>query len=237
VKRFRQVAAYILAGGASSRMGRDKGLLEFGGVPHIVRTARLIEPLANTVTIVGPAERYAALGLPVIPDKNVPAGEAPGKRSGGPLRGIVAALEATRAPWNLILACDLPYLRAEWLEWLLSRAIASNAQIVIPRTEHGLEPLAAVYRRECSAAITDSLARGVRKATLAIEELELVVVTHNEWQGTDPHGLVLQNMNTPEDYERARRWWSAERSGESAHVRKHRPSRRRKPRSAPRPSK
>ena len=217
-------------------MGRDKGLLEFGGVPLIVRTARLIEPLANTVTIVGPVEHYAALGLPLIPDKNVPAEEAPGKRSGGPLRGIAAALEATRAPWNLILACDLPYLHAEWLEWLLSHAIVSKAQIVIPRTEHGLEPLAAVYRRECGAPITDALTRGVRKATLAIAELELDIVTHSEWQGTDPHGLVLQNMNTPEDYERARRWWNAERSGESAHVRKPRPSRGRKPRSARRPS-
>jgi molybdopterin-guanine dinucleotide biosynthesis protein A len=71
VKRFRQVAAYILAGGASSRMGQDKGLLEFSGVPLIVRTARLIEPLVAGITIVGSPGRYAALGLSAIPDKGV----------------------------------------------------------------------------------------------------------------------------------------------------------------------
>jgi molybdopterin-guanine dinucleotide biosynthesis protein A len=217
-------------------MGQDKGLLEFGGVPLIVHTARLVEPLVKEVTIVGSPGRYEALGVPVIPDKNIGADGAPRKRSGGPLNGIAAALAATRAPWSLILACDLPYLTAEWIEWLLSRAVHSRAQVVLPQTEHGLEPLAAVYRRECGATIDAAQTSGVRKVTDAIGGLNLDIVSQNEWQGIDPGGLVLRNMNTPPDYEQARRWWSAERPGESKHVRKPRPSRKRKPRSAPRPS-
>lgn len=223
-------------------MGREKGLLEFGEVPLIVRTARMIEPLVtlvNGVTIVGWPKPYAALRLRVIPDSNARSEKASGKRSGGPLNGISAALAATHTPWNLIVACDLPYLTAAWLEWLLARAIRSPAQAVIPRTEHGLEPLAAVYRRECRAAIANALASGTRKVTDAIELLDLDVVQQTEWQVLDPKGLVLRNMNTPEDYEQARRWWSAEQSSQSKHVKNPRRSRKwgRKPRSAPRPSK
>jgi molybdopterin-guanine dinucleotide biosynthesis protein A len=219
-------------------MGREKGLLEFNGVPLIVHTARLIDPLVSGVTIVGPADHYAAIGFPTIPDQGIEIAEpSRTKLSGGPLRGVAAALASTREPWNLILACDLPYLTAEWLEWLLSRTVHSRAQVVIPRTEHGLEPLAAVYRRECGPSIANAMASGVRKVTDAIGELKLKIILESEWRPLDPRGLVLRNMNTPGDYEEARNFWPAARLGESEHVRKHRSSRERKRRSAPRPSK
>ena len=69
------MAGFILAGGASSRMGRNKALLEIGGVPLLVRTARLLEPLVAAVTVIGPLERYTALGLHVVPD------DSPGMRA------------------------------------------------------------------------------------------------------------------------------------------------------------
>lgn len=192
-------------------MGRDKGLLEFSGVPLIVRSARLIEPLVADVTIVGSPRRYTALGLRAIPDQGF-ADQTP-KSSRGPLTGIATALGETRSPWNLILACDLPYVTAAWLEWLLSRAIRSRAQAVIPRTTHGLEPLAAVYRRECGPLIVEALAIGIRKVTDATRKLNLEVVHQREWRGVDPGGLVLKNMNTEADYKEAQRWWRDERLG------------------------
>ena len=118
---------------------------------------------------------------------------------------------ATRSRWNLIVACDLPYLSAEWLDWLLSRALRSRGEAIIPRTERGIEPLAAVYRRECGAPIAAALARGVRKVSDAIEELRLDLVYPREWRRIDPSGLVLRNMNAPGDYEEARKWWAAKR--------------------------
>ena len=210
MKRRRQVAAFILAGGASSRMGRDKGLLDFGGVPLIVHSARVIEPLVACVTVIGPPRRYAAMGLRAIPDQDA-SGRGSKRIRRGPLAGISTALAATRLPWNLIVACDLPYLSEAWLEWLLSRAIRSRGQVVIPRTVRGLEPLAAVYRRECGAPIAAALARGARKVTDVIEELHMDVAYQREWRRLDPRALVLKNMNTPEDYDEARKWWSAER--------------------------
>jgi molybdenum cofactor guanylyltransferase len=225
VKRRRQVAAFILAGGASSRMGRDKGLLDFGGVPLIVHSAHLIEPLVACVTVVGPPRRYAAMGLRAIADQGTAGRGSKGIRR-GPLAGISSALAATHLPWNLIVACDLPYLSRAWLEWLLSRATRSRGQVVIPRTGRGLEPLAAVYRRECGAPIAAALSRGARKVTDVIEELRMDVVYQREWRRLDPRALVLKNMNTPEDYADARKWWSAERLHESEPVDKARQARK-----------
>src|SRR6202158_3110217 len=191
-------------------MGRDKGLLDFGGVPLIVHSARLIEPLVACVTVVGPPRRYAAMGLHAIADRDT-AGQGSEKIRRGPLAGISTALAATRLPWNLIVACDLPYLSRAWLEWVLSRASRSRGQVVIPRTGRGLEPLAAVYRRECGEAISAALARGARKVIEVIEDLRMDVVDHSEWRATDPRALVLKNMNTPGDYDEARKWWGVER--------------------------
>jgi len=207
-KRYDQVSAFILTGGASSRMGKAKGLLEFGGEPLILRIARTIEPLVSSVTAVGPSERYAALGLQLIEDQQFGIAGERGK-SPGPLAGIASALSASRTDWNLILACDLPYLSREWLDWLLARTTVSNGQIIMPRTEGGSEPLAAVYRRECVEPVISALHRGIRKVTDAMAQLRTEFVTEREWHHIDPDGRLLRNMNTPEDYEEARKWLEA----------------------------
>ncbi len=187
-------------------MGRDKGLMELLGVPLIIRTARLIEPLVAGVTIVGPPERYGSLTLRVITDKDIKNEHVRGA-SQGPLAGIASALAATHSPWNLILASDLPYLRRDWLNWLLASAVESQSQVVLPRTSRGLEPLAAVYRHECAAPIARALRRGVRKVTDALAELQVHTVAESEWRKFDPDGRILSNMNTPADYDEARAWW------------------------------
>lgn len=209
VKRREQVAAYLLAGGASSRMGRDKALLDFGGVPLIVHAARLVEPLVAGVTLVGPPSLLADTGLSTIADDDSSSLSETQTERRGPLAGIAAALTASRWPWNLILACDLPYLSLEWLDWLLSRAERSDRQLVIPQSERGLEPLAAVYRRECREPLAAALERGKRKVTDAIAPLRMDVVHEREWKHLDPQHLILKNMNTPEDYEEARKWRNA----------------------------
>jgi molybdopterin-guanine dinucleotide biosynthesis protein A len=154
----------------------------------------------------------------------------------GPLAGIATALAAARSRWNLIVACDLPYLSAQWLDWLISRALRSPAEAIIPRTERGIEPLAAVYRRECAAAIAAVLSRGVRKVSDAIEELRLDFVYPDEWRRIDPGELILRNMNSPGDYEEARKWWEAGRPRGSEQVRTPPQAQKRRPRLAPRRS-
>ncbi len=218
-------------------MRRDKGLLEFGGVPLILHTARLLEPLVSEVTVVGSPRRYAALGLHGIADGDAQAPGVPNRTGRGPLAGIATALAATHSRWNLIVACDLPYLSADWLDWLLSRAMRSRGQAVIPRTERGIEPLAAVYRRECGAPVAAALAQGMRKVSDAIDGLRLDIVYAREWRRIDPSELILTNMNAPRDYKQAQKWRSSEHWGKSEHVMKPRPTPKRKRRSAPRRNK
>jgi molybdenum cofactor guanylyltransferase len=236
VNRHGHVAGFILAGGASSRMGRDKGLLDFDGAPLILHTARLLEPLVSAVTVVGSPAHYKKLGLDVISDSNRFKSGNDG-RGFGPLAGIAAALAATHSRWNLIVACDLPYLSAEWLDWLLSRALRSSAVAVVPRTGRGIEPLAAMYRRECCGPIAAALARGERKVSSVVEELRPDFVQPGEWRRIEPNERVLKNMNAPADYEEARIWWAAKSPKAIEEVSAPRPGPKRKRRSAPRRSK
>ena len=205
MERHSEVSAFILAGGASTRMGTDKGLLEFGNEPLIKQTAQLIEPLVRDVTVVGRPELYSDLGLRTIPDKSVrEAGGSQPVRT--PLIGIATALASTSSSWNLVLACDLPYLTREWVDWLLARAIASGSQIVMPRTSRGLEPLAAVYRQECAAPVLHALESGILKVTEALACFQIEFVEELEWNKLDPDRNILKNMNTPEDCREAREW-------------------------------
>ena len=205
MKRYDQISAFILCGGTSSRMGEPKGLLKFGDQPLILRIAGLLEPLVSAVTVVGSRECYAGLGLAVIEDAGFGITDGKGQ-SAGPLLGIASALISTRTEWNVILACDLPYLTAEWLDWLLSRAVASSCQIVMPCNAGGLEPLAAVYRRECAQPIIGALRRELHKVSDALEQFRIEFLAEGEWAHIDPTGRVLYNMNAPEDYQEARRW-------------------------------
>jgi molybdopterin-guanine dinucleotide biosynthesis protein A len=211
MKRYPEISAFILAGGVSSRMRWEKGLLPIGGEPLILRTARLLDPLVHNVIVVGKVEIYTGLGLRVIPDRTA-ASESESAPVRTPLVGIATALSATVSPWNLILACDLPYLTPEWVSWLLSRAAGSNAQIVMPLTSRGLEPLAALYRRECAALVLGALERGIRKATDGLAGCRIEYLEEDEWTAFDPGRRVLKNMNSPEDYLEAKRWWGSKDS-------------------------
>jgi molybdopterin-guanine dinucleotide biosynthesis protein A len=195
----RQIAGFILAGGESSRMGRDKALLELDGVALVVRTARLVERVAETPTIVGAPDRLGALGFNVIGD------EWPGA---GPLGGIATALHASNAPWNLIVACDLPYLTKAWLEYLVVRALSSTADAVVPMNERGAEPLCAIYNRKCEPEIRAALERGTRKVTDGLDGRRVENIEPAEWKVFDSDGLLFKNMNSPADYEEAKAMFS-----------------------------
>jgi molybdopterin-guanine dinucleotide biosynthesis protein A len=186
------VAAYILAGGKSSRMGRDKALLDFGGTPLILRIASLAQPLTGAPAIVGPPDRYANLNLRVIPD------DAAGI---GPLGGIATALRDSREPWNLILGCDLPLLTSEWLAYLIDRALVSAADAIVPQSAAGAEPLCAMYRKSCEANVAKSIARGVRKVTGCLAALKIERIEPHEWKAFDACGLLFRNLNSLKDIE------------------------------------
>ena len=122
----------------------------------------------------------------------------------GPLGGIATALRASGAEWNLIVACDLPYLTREWLEFLIARALRSDADAVLPMNERGAEPLCAMYRKRAEAAIRAALDRGTRKVTYGLAKVRTEFIEPAEWKGFDSDGLLFKNMNSPADYEEAK---------------------------------
>jgi molybdopterin-guanine dinucleotide biosynthesis protein A len=195
------VEGFILAGGESSRMHADKGLLEIAGVPMIVRAARLVESVVVApAVVVGTPEKYRGLGLRAMAD------DWPGC---GPLGGIATALRASSAEWNLIVACDLPYLTRVWLEYLLQRARDSAEEAVVAMNptaanKRGAEPLCAMYHKGSEPAIRRTLERGVRKVTDGLAELRVEMIEPAKWKGFDSDGLLFKNVNTPADYEEAK---------------------------------
>jgi molybdenum cofactor guanylyltransferase len=188
------IASFILAGGVSSRMTRDKALLEIGGTSLLVRTARLLEGVAGAPTVVGDPAAYRSFAMPVIAD------DWPGA---GPLGGIATALRASNAPWNLVVACDLPYLTREWLDFLAARAMASAADAVLPMNALGAEPLCAMYHKRGEPAIRAALESGIRKVTDGLQNLRVETIAPAEWKAFDSEGLLFKNMNLPRDYQEA----------------------------------
>jgi molybdenum cofactor guanylyltransferase len=189
------IAGFILAGGESSRMGRDKALLELGGISLLVRTVRLLDSVTAPASVISNVNAYRSLGVHLIGD------DWPGA---GPLGGIATALRASPAQWSLVVACDLPYLHKSWLDYLVARALVSTADAVVPLSAHGLEPLSAVYHKRSEPAIRSVLEQGTRKLTDGLKKLCLETIEPAEWKGFDSEGLLFKNMNSPGDYKEAR---------------------------------
>jgi molybdopterin-guanine dinucleotide biosynthesis protein A len=188
------VHAFVLAGGQSRRMGRDKALLEIGGRTMLERACALVREVAAESYIVGVPQLHHVEGFTTIPD------EAPGL---GPLGGIVTALARSNREWNLVLACDMPYVTTEWLEYLESRAARSAAHAVLPVSPKGPEPLCAMYRITALEEIRRAIGNGVLKVTRALEELSVEWLPRNDWEGFDADGCLFKNMNMPADYQEA----------------------------------
>jgi molybdopterin-guanine dinucleotide biosynthesis protein A len=200
-------AGYVLAGGASSRLGRDKALIELGGKSLLLHAADLLRSVVPRVTVVASRPEYAALGLSIIPD------DWPGS---GPLGGIVtalrhSALDPTLRDWNLILGCDLPFITREWLEFLVRRSQHSSANAIVPVSSTGLEPLCALYRTSCASELAASLDRGVRKIAKALEVLHVEYIAASETIVFDSHGRLFKNMNTSADLDEVQAAWKTER--------------------------
>jgi molybdenum cofactor guanylyltransferase len=198
MKKSVEIAGYVLAGGESARMGRDKALLEIGGEALVVRAARLVKSVAGNGTVVGQPRVFQHLKLRAIAD------DWP---SAGPLGGIATALRASEADWNLIVACDLPYLTREWLEFLVKRTLelGEKGDAMLPMNERGAEPLCAIYHKRCEAAVWLALDRGTRKVTDGLAGLRVAHIERAEWKVFDSEGLLFKNINSPGEYEEARR--------------------------------
>lgn len=184
------VAAIVLAGGQSSRMGQDKALLDVDGVPLLRRVYEVAAKCAQAVYVVTPwPERYRSLNLPCIWLTETQSHSAPH----GPLVGFAQGLAQVEAEWVLLLACDLPRLQADVIQgWMQHLPEDESIAAVLHHSEKGWEPLCGFYRRSCLPVLEQYIAEGGRSfqgwlTTQTVLALPLIA------------SEMLFNCNTPED--------------------------------------
>ena len=188
------MAGAVLAGGPSRRMGRDKGLLQFGGRPLIQAVLDAIRPLFPEIMIVcNDSALYGGWAVPVVPDR-IPAK--------GPLGGVHGALCASRLPYIFCVACDMPFLNPDVIAHLCRLAPGYDA--VVPRTDAGWEPLHAVYGRACLPQVERMLRDDRLRVDALLGTVRVRPVDAEELRALDPGLRSFVNVNTPEALEAAR---------------------------------
>ena len=191
------IEAFILAGGASSRMGTDKSQLRIERQTFTDRIAETLFKVTDSVAVAGGQENDSKLRR--IPDVY---------SQWGALGGLHAALTACTREWAIVVACDLPFVTSELFSTLA--ALRMDHAAVVPLQEDGRpQPLAAFYRVDpCRKHATELIEAGRRRP------LDLLAVVQTRWVGFEQIRNLAQsqkffvNINTPEDYYEAIRGYS-----------------------------
>jgi molybdopterin-guanine dinucleotide biosynthesis protein A len=191
-------AGIVLAGGKSTRLGRDKAseiLLERSLLQRVIER---IDGVVDEVVVV------KALGqdLPaIVSDTPVRIVEDayPGT---GPLGGIYTGLVATDARETIAVACDMPLLQPELLAELLR--LLPDHDLVAPIKEALPEPLCTAYAKTCVDVIRRKLEAGEYKASGYFDEVDALLLEPEAWQAFDPQGLSFLNINREDDLHRVR---------------------------------
>lgn len=194
----RNLAVVIQAGGQSSRMGRDKGLVEIAGRPMIDYVIDQVADLADDVLITtNNINEYIQFGLRMVTDKEPGAGALP---------GLQTALTGAMGAFALVIACDMPFVNRGLLEYQIEKAFETDADVVVPEWDGRLQTMHAVYRKDtCLAAVERALGAGEAKMTSFYSDLNVITLGADEIAKFSPTGKSFRNVNTPADLEEAER--------------------------------
>jgi molybdopterin-guanine dinucleotide biosynthesis protein A len=191
------VGGIVLCGGRSSRMGRPKAWLPFGGETMLGRVVRVLgEVVAPIAVVAAPEQEVPPLpaGVEIVRD------DVEGR---GPLQGLAGGLRALqgRCEAAYLSSCDVPFLRPAFVRRLIE-LVGENA-VCVPRVGEYHHPLAAVYRMDALDAVARLLAADRLRPVFLFEAVPTRVVEAAELADVDPTFQTLRNLNTPEDYEAA----------------------------------
>lgn len=179
----------ILAGGESTRMGKNKAFIEINGKRIIDRTVSLFREIFDDVLLVTntPLD-YIELKVRIVTDL------VPGK---GSLGGIYTGLFFSSSPKAFFVGCDMPFLDRRVIQYFLS--LAQTADVVVQRTKDYWQPLHAIYPRTLLKPIERLLQQGELTIFKAYQGLRVREVTGEELKPFDPDLHTLSNINTPEE--------------------------------------
>jgi len=187
--------AFILAGGASRRMGTDKSQLLIERQTFTERIAETLLTVADSVTLVGFGSREPSSSLPVVADVYP---------QWGALGGLHGALAACKREWAIVVACDLPFVTAELFTFLAGMRLDHDA--VVPVQQDGRpQPLAALYRVDpCLQRATELIEAGRRRPLDLLEAVNTCWVQFDELTNLAQSEKFFVNINTPSDYDAIR---------------------------------
>jgi len=192
----RNITLAIQAGGFSTRMGQDKALLPFDGLPLIEfianRGKTLTDDLFVTTNLV---ESFEFLNLPLYPDRLTQRGA---------LVGMHTALSAAQRPLVAVIGCDMPFFSPSLLAYQAQWMERCDIDAVVPRSRNGLEPLHGIYRRDpCLKAIYTALEKNIHSLIGWFKLLRIIEITEEQIRPFDPDSHVFINLNTLEEYQHA----------------------------------
>jgi molybdopterin-guanine dinucleotide biosynthesis protein A len=186
------VTAVVLCGGQSSRMGRDKAALPFGGETMLDRVVRLAGDVAGEVMVVAREGQAVPAGVTVVRDPVAGL---------GPLAGIAAGLGAITSDVAVVVACDMPLIRPAVLERLVA-SLGDHAMCVADVDGHP-SVLCGVYRKDVAAVAQDLLQAGERRVTALLDRVTATRVDAATLRDIDPDLDTFFSCDTREAYQQA----------------------------------
>lgn len=186
----REVGAILLAGGESRRFGREKARARWRGRRLIDHVLSGLPAEHGPTLLVLRAEQDGEdwpVDRIVHDDAGLPA---------GPLRGVIGGLGAAGPKWNWVIACDMPTVRAEFLEAMV-RVVGEDDVAVIPRWGGRLQPLCALYSRDVVASLVAAVEAGERSLIAALAAVPTRVLDEDHCRRFDPAGASFLNVNHP----------------------------------------
>ena len=178
----------VLAGGRSSRMGRDKALIEVGGRTLLQQALDTLAPHVEELLVIGDPEKYGHVAARVVAD------DMPGS---GPLGGITTAMRHAHHARLLVLACDMPHVTSR-LVVRLKEGLSEERSAFVPACDGQVEPLAAAYHRQCLSVFEDHMHRQALKLRDALEAAGATFVQICPGEDGWPVDL-FRNINAPGD--------------------------------------
>jgi molybdopterin-guanine dinucleotide biosynthesis protein A len=187
-----EITGYILAGGASSRMGSDKGALTIGDATFVEQIASALRRVTSHVLLVSSRHGAEQWGMPVVPDL---------RQGRGALGGIQAALSHAGTEWIAVVACDIPFVTAE-LFARLQTFLTSEVDAVAPVQPDGrIQPLCAFYRTgTCRPVANELLLQNQLRPRELLSRVRTRRVAFEELCDLKDASRFFLNINTPEEY-------------------------------------
>lgn len=200
-------AAVIVAGGRSTRFGdADKAVADLAGVPMIRRVANRVEPVVDELVVNCRADQRDAIEDAFVGYDRPLCFALDPEEDRGPMAGIRNGLHAVSTEYALVVACDMPFVDPDFVDYLFERATDDRADAAVPRVGDGwFQTTQAVYRAdEMATACEDALREGTRKIVEPLFDLDYEVVTESEVEEHSTNGtLTFENLNTQAEFEDA----------------------------------